>query len=71
MKASTSDNRSKVPGAGDAPAIGALFRKGGQQSTKRELVILLKTTVVKDENAWANDIAATQGRIESFNNTQK
>jgi MSHA biogenesis protein MshL len=63
MTESTNDNRSKVPGAGDIPGVGAMFSKGGQSSTKRELVILLKPTVVKDDSAWANDIAAAQGRI--------
>ena len=66
MTESASDNRSKVPGAGDVPGVGAMFSKGGQSSVKRELVILLKPTVVKDDSAWTNDIAAAQGRIESF-----
>jgi MSHA biogenesis protein MshL len=63
MTESTNDNRSKVPGAGDVPGVGAMFSKGGQSSTKRELVILLKPNVVKDDNAWTDDIAAAQGRI--------
>lgn len=63
MTESNRDNRSKVPGVGDVPALGALFAKGGQSSVKRELVILLKPTVVKDDSIWTNDIATTQGRI--------
>lgn len=66
MTESASDNRSKVPGAGDVPGVGALTSKGGQRSAKRELVILLKPTVVKDDGTWSNDIGATQGRIEGF-----
>ena len=57
------DNRSKVPGAGDVPGLGSLFRKGGQSKTKRELVIMLKPTVVNGDDAWSNDLAATQRRI--------
>lgn len=64
MTETTEDTRSKIPGAGDVPAAGSLFRKGNQRSTKRELVLLLKPTVVKDDSAWANDIAETQARIE-------
>ena len=45
---------------GDVPVVGALFRKGGQASSKRELVILIKPTVVKIDTDWADDIAATQ-----------
>ena len=33
----------------------------------RELVILLKPTVVKSDDAWVNDISATQSRIERLN----
>ncbi|MDO9449333.1 MAG: secretin N-terminal domain-containing protein [Rugosibacter sp.] len=60
------DSRSKVPGAGDVPGAGALFSKGGQRAIKRELVILLRPTVVKNDSAWVDDISAVQGRIESL-----
>ena len=63
MTESTQDNRAKVPGAGDVPMLGAFFSKGGQSVVKRELVILLKPTVVKDDSAWATDIATAQDRI--------
>ena len=66
MTESAEDTRSKVPGAGDVPGVGALFSKGGQRSVKRELVTLLKPTVVKDDSAWANDISAVQGRVEGL-----
>ena len=65
MTESAEDSRSKIPGAGDVPGAGALFRQGGQNKAKRELVILLKPTVVRDDSVWANDIAATQDRIEN------
>ena len=67
MTESAQDIRSKVPGAGDAPAVGALFRKGAQRLVKRELVILLKPTIVKDESIWTDDIAAMQQRVEDMN----
>ena len=70
MTESAADNRSKIPGAGDVPVVGSLFKKGAQSSIKRELVILLKPTVVKDDSAWTNDINATQGRIEGLSATQ-
>lgn len=60
------DSRGKTPGAGDVPGLGAFFSKGGQRSVKRELVILLRSTVVRDDTAWADDITATQTRIESL-----
>jgi len=70
MTESSEDSRSKVPGAGDVPGAGALFRQGGQSKTKRELVILLKPTVVRDDSAWSNDIAATESRIENLGASQ-
>ncbi len=61
------DSRAKVPGAGDAPLVGAMFRKGGQRMVKRELVILLKPTIVRNDDAvWSDDIAAAQRRIENL-----
>jgi MSHA biogenesis protein MshL len=63
MTEGTSDNRAGVPGASDVPGFGALFRKGAQTSIKRELVILLKPTVVKDNDAWSNDISGVGDRI--------
>ena len=67
MTESSSDNRSKVPLAGDVPLVGSLFGKSARQTTKRELVILLKPTVVKGDEAWATDINAAQIRIERLN----
>lgn len=64
MTDSYQDTRSGVPGAGKVPVVGAAFRKGGQQSSKRELVIMIKPTVVQDDTAWTDDISATQQRIE-------
>jgi MSHA biogenesis protein MshL len=64
MTDSYSDTRSGVPGASKAPVVGAAFRKGGQESSKRELVIMIKPTVVQDNTAWEDDLSATQQRIE-------
>ena len=67
MTESVDDIRSKIPGMGDIPLLGALFSNGAQSKIKRELVILLKPTVVKSDSTWTDDIAATESRIESFN----
>ena len=64
MTESGADNRAKIPGLGDVPGPGSLFSRGEQKTVKRELVILLKPTVVKGDSTWGSDIAATQGRIE-------
>lgn len=69
MKESAADNRGGVPGVRDVPGIGGLFNRGAQAAVKRELVILLKPTIVKDSSAWANDISATGERINQMNAT--
>jgi len=66
MRQSTSDDRSQLPGAGDVPGLGALFRRTGQVSQKRELVILLKPTVVQGSGAWTQDILDTRSRMQSL-----
>ena len=66
MNESNSDTRGGVPVARDVPLAGALFNFGNQQATKRELVILLKSTVVKDDSAWSNLISETQDRISDM-----
>ncbi|MEG7433058.1 DNA uptake porin HofQ [Serratia marcescens] len=37
----------KVPGLGDAPLLGGLFRQSGAQQNKRELVIFITPTLIK------------------------
>jgi MSHA biogenesis protein MshL len=50
MRQSATGDRSQVPGIGDVPGIGALFRNTSQVTQKRELVILIKSTIVKDDD---------------------
>lgn len=67
MTESSADSRDKVPVAGDVPVVGALFGKANRSTVKRELVILLKPTVVKGDETWAGDINAVQNRIDRLN----
>jgi len=66
MMDSTTHNRAAVPGVGDVPIAGSLFRKGDQTSSKRELVILIRPTVVKMDSTWSDDIASTGRRIQDM-----
>jgi len=66
MMDSTTQNRAAVPGVGDVPIAGSLFRKGDQTSSKRELVILIRPTVVKMDSTWSDDIASTGRRIQEM-----
>jgi MSHA biogenesis protein MshL len=66
MRQATASDRSQVPGAGNLPAVGALFRNTSQATQKRELVILLKPTVVQGNNNWSQDILESQQRIQNL-----
>jgi MSHA biogenesis protein MshL len=66
MRQATTDDRSQLPGAGDVPVLGGLFRSTNRATQKRELVILLKPTIVQGNSAWAQDIGDTQRRIQAL-----
>jgi MSHA biogenesis protein MshL len=71
MSERNSDVRGGVPGARDVPVAGALFNWGNQQTTKRELVILIKPIVVKDDSAWAGTISESEERIDGLKITPR
>jgi MSHA biogenesis protein MshL len=66
MRQNTSSDRSQVPGAGDVPYLGALFRNTDQTAKKSELVILIKPTIVKDEDSWEQNILESQRHIDAL-----
>jgi MSHA biogenesis protein MshL len=66
MRQAASSDRSQLPGAGDVPVVGGLFRSTNQVTQKRELVILLKPTVVQGNDAWENDMLESQRRIQGL-----
>lgn len=66
MRQSNTSDRSQIPGAGDVPLFGGLFRNTKQISQKRELVILIKPTIVQGEGAWEQDVLDSQNRIQSL-----
>ena len=66
MRQETTSERSQVPGAGDAPGIGGLFRQRSSSTIKSELVILLKPTIVHGDRNWQEDLAETRDRIRTM-----
>jgi MSHA biogenesis protein MshL len=63
MSQSSNDDRSQIPGLGDLPGIGSIFRQTDKTTSKRELVILLKPTVVQADTNWSADILEARERI--------
>lgn len=71
MKQATNDDRSQLPGAGDVPVLGNLFRNTSRSTVKRELVILLKPTVIQGDANWQQDILDSQRRIQDLKREPK
>ena len=66
MRQSNTNDRSQIPGAGEVPFLGGLFRNTKQISQKRELVILIKPTIVQGDGAWEQDVLESQNRIQNL-----
>lgn len=60
-----SDNNG-VPGLSQAKVVGNLFGQRGSGLSKRELVVLIKPTVIQNEESWKQDLLDTAGRIEQL-----
>lgn len=67
MQDRTSDNNSGVPVLRDIPLLGRLFRQKQKQSTRSELVILLKPIVVgEDQGVWHEQVGRVSNRIDKL-----
>ncbi|GAB2902722.1 pilus (MSHA type) biogenesis protein MshL [Uliginosibacterium flavum] len=54
---------SQVPGVGEVPLVGNLFKQQSRDSERRELVILLRPTVIQAASTWAEDIGQSDTRV--------
>ena len=50
----TTDARSQIPGLGNIPGVGQLFRSNNDSSSREEVIILLTMHIVKDQTAYAD-----------------
>ena len=66
MTEGQTDTANKVPGAGDVPLLGHMFKQTGRTMSKRELVILLKPTLIQEDADWKQDILDTEERLQGF-----
>ncbi len=66
MSHAQTDDDARVPGAGDVPVLGSLFKRTNRLLQKRELVFLLRPTVIKGEESWQADLASVQGRMREY-----
>jgi len=66
MKLDVANDRSGIPVLQDIPGVGGLFGNTTRTRIKRELVILLKPTVIKGEKDWDESIEQTRDRMQNF-----
>jgi MSHA biogenesis protein MshL len=65
MSLDVRDARGGIPGVSDV-GLGSLLRNTARTSRKRELVILLKPTLIESDRDRVRDIEETQGRFEAI-----
>ncbi len=63
MKVDVAANNSGLPGAQDSPFLGALFSSNASVMVKKELIILIKPTVIKSDEDLIRDLRETRDRI--------
>ena len=60
------DDGGKVPGVGDVPGVNAFFKQGKKGLQKREIVVLLKPTVIHGDKQWEQDLVDTRERLRAM-----
>ncbi len=65
MSIDVRDARGGIPGVPDE-GLGTLLRNTNKSNRKRELVILLKPTLIHSDRQWEQDVVETRGRLDSF-----
>ena len=71
MSQEQNTSRYGLPGISGLPGVGALFGQKSVSNKKRELVILMRSTVTRDENSWRNASAEVQDRLQGLDPRQQ
>jgi MSHA biogenesis protein MshL len=66
MRQSSTNDNSSVPGATNVPVLSTLFGAKKRVNQKRELVVLIKPTIVEGINNWNDDLLDANRRIEQL-----
>jgi len=66
MSQTQSGDDQRVPGAGDVPVLGNLFKRTNRMLQKRELVFLVRPTVIRGDSQWQADLASAETRIREY-----
>ena len=65
MQSQTQDRTSKVPLLGDIPVLGEMFTSRGEKVLKKELVIMIKPTVV-GQGTWSEQLQRSSNLLKSW-----
>ena len=65
MQSTKNDSAAKVPALGDLEVVGGLFRQERRQSSKSELVILLRPTIA-DNGSWQRTLEQSLGNFNQL-----
>jgi MSHA biogenesis protein MshL len=71
MSQRQSSSRNGLPGLSSLPGLGAAFGQKEGTYRKRELVILMRSTIIHDENSWREELAESQSRIQGLSPRQQ
>ena len=66
MKQGQSNNDSGLPGTRNSPFLSSVFGSRSQLLNKSELVILLKTTIIKGDMAWQQQAQEVNERMQNL-----
>lgn len=66
MKQYSKKEKSQIPGIGNAPVVGEAFKNVNNESTKYELVILIKPQIITTQADWETNLAAIRNRLADF-----
>ncbi len=66
MKQEQASDSNGLPGTTASSGWGLLFGTRNSYLRKRELVILIKPTIIRNESSWKDDLVETQGRVEQL-----
>ncbi|MBS1129642.1 MAG: type and secretion system protein:Secretin, N-terminal:Secretin/TonB, short N-terminal [Proteobacteria bacterium] len=71
MSQEQNTNRYGLPGISGVPGLGLLFGQKSVSNRKRELVILMKSTVIRGENSWRDVAGDAQDRLQALDPRQQ
>lgn len=71
MQVEMNNGNSGIPGLADAPIIGGAFRNTSTDTVKRELVILIRPTIIDSDKNWEQDIRESRDRMQQMGDDRR